>query len=39
MHTYDVVIDYYSTDGFLHLLAGKDEQCSESLSGNYAKWQ
>ena len=31
------VIDYYSMDGFLHLLAGEDEECCESSGRNYAK--
>ena len=37
MHAYHVMINYYKTDGFLHLLAGEDEQCCEDLSENYAK--
>ena len=37
MHAYHVMIEYYKTDGFPHLLAGEDEQCCESLSENYTK--
>ena len=31
------VIDYYSMNGFLHLLAREHEECCESLGRNYAK--
>ena len=30
-------IEYYSMDGFLHLLAREDEECCESLGRNCTK--